>query len=191
MTEPTAVRVVFVGESLVGKTSLINQFARSSFDQNPPSTIGAVFHSRELVIHGKKVGVQIWDTAGQEKYRSLGPIYYRDASAGICVFDMTEKRSLVNLDVWISEFLKYAQDPLLFVVGNKNDVECENKVGVDEARAFAKKHGAVCEFTSAKTGENVRELFDKIFEALACKDIDGEGMLVRDVGGADAPSCSC
>lgn len=167
MSESLAVRVVFIGDSQVGKTSIINMFVRSSFEKQQKSTIGAVFHTYEQKVNGQPVVMQIWDTAGQEKYRSLGPIYYRNSAAGVCVFDMTSKETLPSLDKWISEFRKHAEDALIFVVGNKIDLPEESQqVTRAEVEEFAAAHDAVCFFTSAKTGENVKELFQNVFDSL-------------------------
>ena len=167
MSDSLSVRVVFIGDSQVGKTSIINMFVRSSFEKQQKSTIGAVFHTYEQKVNGQQVVMQIWDTAGQEKYRSLGPIYYRNSAAGVCVFDMTSKETLPSLEKWIAEFRKHTEDPLVFVVGNKIDLGQDFiQVTREEAEEFAKQQGAQCFFTSAKTGENVKELFQSVFDSL-------------------------
>jgi small GTP-binding protein len=161
------VRVVLIGDSQVGKTSLIHRFVRSSFERQQKSTIGAVFHTYEQTWKGRQVIMQIWDTAGQEKYRSLGPIYYRNSAAGIAVFDLTSKETLPGLEKWITEFKKYTEEPLLFIVGNKSDLDGQQAIQRDEAEEFAKQQGATPFFTSAKTGDQVKELFDAVFNQLA------------------------
>ena len=166
MTESLTVRVVLIGDSQVGKTSLIHRFVRSSFEKQQKGTIGAVFHTYEQQLNGRQVIMQIWDTAGQEKYRSLGPIYYRNAAAGIAVFDVTSKESLPNLEIWINEFRKHTDNPLLYVVGNKIDIEDSIEVSTAEAQKFADEHNAKCFLTSAKTGENVKELFQSVYDDL-------------------------
>jgi small GTP-binding protein len=164
--ENLTVRVVLIGNSQVGKTSLIHRFVRSSFERQQKSTIGAVFHTYEQTWEGRQVIMQIWDTAGQEKYRSLGPIYYRNSAAGIAVFDLTAKETLPGLATWIAEFKKYTEDPLLFIVGNKLDLADERAVPEDEAQEFARAQGGTCFFTSAKTGDGVKELFERVFQEL-------------------------
>jgi small GTP-binding protein len=160
------VRVVLIGNSQVGKTSLIHRFVRSSFEKQQKSTIGAVFHTYEQIWEGRQVIMQIWDTAGQEKYRSLGPIYYRNSAAGIAVFDLTSKETLPGLTTWIAEFKKYTENPLLFIVGNKLDLTDERQVTDEEAQEFAQAQGGTCFFTSAKNGDGVKELFEKVFQDL-------------------------
>ena len=159
-------RVVVVGDSEVGKTSLIQKYTRGSFDVHQKNTIGAVFHTQERDVNGKTVVMQIWDTAGQEKYRSLGPIYYRDARAGIAVFDVTSSESLPALERWIADFRKHTEDPALFIVGNKCDLVEDRIVTENDACDFAKQNDADIFFTSAKTGDGVKELFEAVFEKL-------------------------
>lgn len=166
MTESLTVRVVLIGDSQVGKTSLIHRFVRSSFEKQQKGTIGAVFHTYEQQLNGRQVIMQIWDTAGQEKYRSLGPIYYRNAAAGIAVFDVTSKESLPNLEIWINEFRKHTENPLLYVVGNKIDIDDSIEISTAEAQKFADEHKAKCFLTSAKTGENVKEMFQSVYDDL-------------------------
>lgn len=167
MSEPLTVRVVLIGDTQVGKTSLIHRFVRSSFENQQKSTIGAVFHTYEQEVNGKQVVMQIWDTAGQEKYRSLGPIYYRNSAAGIAVFDMTNSESLPNLANWIKEFRRHTENPLLFIVGNKIDIEDQLQVTKDDAQKFATENEATgIFFTSAKTGDNVIEMFQEVFNKL-------------------------
>jgi small GTP-binding protein len=164
--ENLTVRVVLIGNSQVGKTSLIHRFVRSSFEKQQKSTIGAVFHTYEQTWEGRQVIMQIWDTAGQEKYRSLGPIYYRNSAAGIAVFDLTSKDTLAGLETWIVEFKKYTENPLLFIVGNKSDLAEDRAVTEEEAQSFAVTQGGTCFFTSAKNGDGVKELFEKVFQDL-------------------------
>ena len=167
MSDPLTHRVVLIGDSQVGKTSLIHRFVRNSYEKQQKNTVGAVFHTYEEEINGQKVIMQIWDTAGQEKYRSLGPIYYRNASAGVAVFDVTNVDSLTGLQQWIDDFKRHTDNPLLFVVGNKMDLR-QDDVGMSDAQAneFAEKNGAKLFLTSAKTGQNVKELFKDVFDEL-------------------------
>jgi small GTP-binding protein len=112
-------RVVLVGDSEAGKTSIIHSFVRGDFSSNQKNTVGAVFHTIFREIGGQKVQLQIWDTAGQEKYRSIGPIYYREAAAAIAVFDATVDDFEDSLDAWIVAVKRSAVGPRIFVVGNK------------------------------------------------------------------------
>lgn len=163
--EKSHFRVVFIGDTHVGKTSIIHHFIRESFTEQQKSTVGAVFHLYEKEVNGIQYSMQIWDTAGQEKYRSLGPIYYRNASAGILVYDRTNLESFQGLSKWIEEFKRHTHNPIMYLVGNKKDLS--DVVVDDEAgRKFAQEQ--TCDFytTSAKTGEGIKELFDQLFDQL-------------------------
>ena len=164
--EPLTVRVVLIGDTQVGKTSLVYRFVRSNFEEQQKSTIGAVFHTYEQKYNGNDVVMQIWDTAGQEKYRSLGPIYYRDAVAGICVFDMTNKESFLGIEKWINEFRRHTVEPIIYIVGNKVDIEDKVVIDREDALHLAETHGAKLFFASAKTGQNVNEIFTGLFNEL-------------------------
>ena len=190
MSESLTVRVVLIGDSQVGKTSLIHRFIRSSFERQQKGTIGAVFHTYEQIINGRTVVMQIWDTAGQEKYRSLGPIYYRNAAAGIAVFDVTSKESLPNLEQWIHEFKRNTENPLIYIAGNKIDIKESTVITNDEAKEFAEKNGGKLFFTSAKTGENVKEMFQGVFDDLAAAGkIVTEKTMPQENAGTESKSC--
>ena len=166
MSEPLTVRVVLIGDSQVGKTSLIHRFVRNSFEKQQKNTVGAVFHTYTEEVDGQTIIMQIWDTAGQEKYRSLGPIYYRNASAGIAVLDISFPDSLQRLQQWIDDFRKFTDNPILYIVGNKTDIENPDLNMRSQIESFASKNSAETFFTSAKTGDNVNELFKTVFSHL-------------------------
>ncbi|EAY22920.1 small GTP-binding protein, putative [Trichomonas vaginalis G3] len=167
MNDPITHRVVLIGDSQVGKTSLIHRFVRNSYEKQQKNTVGAVFHTYEEEVNNQKVIMQIWDTAGQEKYRSLGPIYYRNASAGIAVYDTTNPDSLEGLQQWITDFKRHTDQPLLFIVGNKIDIATTDANGLrEEAQPFAYRNGAQLFLASAKTGEGVKEMFKSVFTEL-------------------------
>eukprot|EP00178_Gracilaria_changii_P001543 TRINITY_DN1209_c2_g1_i1.p3 TRINITY_DN1209_c2_g1~~TRINITY_DN1209_c2_g1_i1.p3 ORF type:complete len:208 (+),score=47.24 TRINITY_DN1209_c2_g1_i1:416-1039(+) len=136
-TRPRMLKIVILGESGVGKTSLMERYVEHRFSQQYKATIGADFFPKDVIIDDKAVNLQIWDTAGQERYQSLGSAFYRGADACVLVYDMTDARSFEALDSWKDEFLVSAapRDPDSFpfvVMGNKVDV-------VDRARAVATK----------------------------------------------------
>lgn len=166
-SEPQTHRVVLFGNSQVGKTSLIHRFIRKTFEKQQKNTVGAVFHTYEEEVNGNTVIMQIWDTAGHEKYRSLGPIYYRNASAGIAVFDISDADSLDGLSQWIDDFHRHTEDPLLYIVGNKIDLKSDNDQELlERASEFADKNGAKIMYTSAKEDTNVTQLFKTVFDDL-------------------------
>ncbi|RKO96037.1 hypothetical protein CXG81DRAFT_14370 [Caulochytrium protostelioides] len=135
-------KVVIVGDSGVGKSSLLDQYVNSKFNNHYKATIGADFLSKEIVIDDRRVTLQIWDTAGQERFQSLGVAFYRGADCCVLVYDVNNARSFENLASWRNEFLVQASPPgdphrFPFVVfGNKIDVH-ESKRQVSEKRAVA------------------------------------------------------
>jgi small GTP-binding protein len=160
-------KLVFLGDIYVGKTSIINRFMYDSFDNNYQATIGIDFLSKTLYLDDRTVRLQLWDTAGQERFRSLIPNYIRDSSVAVIVFDITNKQTFVNCDKWVEDVKnERGNDAVVVLVGNKNDRVDERAVTVEEANVKAKSHDAIYIETSAKTGDNVKQLFKQIATTL-------------------------
>ena len=159
-------KVVLVGDSQVGKTCIISRLVNDVFKTNNPATIGAAFQTFTVSTATGTVALQIWDTAGQEKYRSLTPMYYRAAEIAILCYDVTNARSLEAMEQWTNELVEKAPPNMqLIIVGNKIDLAEERVIDKATAASFASKHGAVhYAEVSAKTGEGVKELFVKAAE---------------------------
>ena len=153
-------KVVFVGNPFVGKTSLMKRIISSEFNESYDQTIGVDFYSKTVMYKETIFKLQLWDSAGQEKYKSLIPSYVRGASLIFLVYDVTDERSFDAVSTWLN-FIKQNLDvnaaTKLILVGNKIDLE--RKVNTSKAEAFAKKEGMVCYEVSAKTNQNVVELF--------------------------------
>ena len=188
-------RVVTIGETAVGKTSLINRLINGKFSEGENPTIGGNFLMHYEEFNGQRVELQIWDTAGQEKYRSLSPIYCRDASAGILVFDLTNKETFLKLESWYRIFADAAgQGAILYIVANKSDMKSEQQVSVEEAEKWASEKGCIFFVTSAKTGEGISELFKSIAEKLVQtknKDMTSPVGVSISRGNADAKQDGC
>uniref|UniRef100_A0A7S2FKU0 Uncharacterized protein n=1 Tax=Florenciella parvula TaxID=236787 RepID=A0A7S2FKU0_9STRA len=140
-------KVIILGDSGVGKTSLMNQYVNKRFSAQYKATIGADFLTKEVMIDDKLVTIQIWDTAGQERFQSLGVAFYRGADACILVYDVTAPNTFDRLENWRSEFLRQAtpsdEDNFPFVVvGNKVDKEPERRVQKSRAQAWCKAQGS-------------------------------------------------
>ena len=159
-------RVVLIGETQVGKTSLIQRFLRGQCANEQKATIGAVFHTHETEFDGQRVTMQIWDTAGQERYRALGPIYYRKSNAAIAVFDLTRRDTLPALAEWIRSFRENADDTFVVIAGNKCDLDASVEFTVDETTEWAAKFEAECIWTSAQSGIGVDDVFGAVFKHL-------------------------
>ena len=156
-------KLVFLGDIYVGKTSIINRFMYDSFDTNYQATIGIDFLSKTLYLDDRTVRLQLWDTAGQERFRSLIPNYIRDSSVAVIVFDITNKQTFVNCDKWVEDVKnERGNDVVIVFVGNKMDRTDERAVTTEEASVKAKSFDAIYIETSAKNGDNVKQLFKQI-----------------------------
>ena len=158
-------RIVFIGDTEVGKTSIINRFIKKEFtDQNP--TVGASYFTYMTSYKDKEILMQIWDTAGQENFRAIGPIYYRRAMAAVAVFDLTRKETLDNLNAWITDYRNYADDKFVIVVGNKQDLEDSITIELDETLEIARSMDAECIWASAKSGIGIEDIINLLAQHL-------------------------
>ena len=164
--EPESIKVVLLGEAGVGKTCIIKQFIEKKFEQNTDSSLSAQFVSKtiEYVDFAKTLKFDIWDTVGQERFRSIAKIFYKDAHVVILVYDITSKKSFNALNAfWIGEIKNNCNGtPLFAIIGNKNDLYMKQEVDPLDAKDLAKKIGGIFQLTSAKTAEGISQLFDII-----------------------------
>ncbi|KAG8857447.1 GTP-binding protein of the rab/ypt [Tulasnella sp. 330] len=165
-------KLVLLGESAVGKSSLVLRFVRDQFDDYRESTIGAAFLTQTVTVDEQTtVKFEIWDTAGQERYKarvSLAPMYYRNANCAVVVYDITQTASLQKAKTWIRELQRQA-DPniLIYLCGNKLDLAANlRQVTQEEAQKYAEEEGLLWGEASAKSGENVQNLFAEIAKKL-------------------------
>ena len=162
-------RVVLIGDSSVGKTSMLNMLVEKSFNPIEQSTVGANYQLFINDIEGTHVEMQVWDTAGQERYKSLGPIYYRNAQGAIVVYDQTSKESFDDLNSWIESFVSIAGiDVIIAIVANKCDIG-KGEVNFEEAKAWAEKNDYLFYRTSAKTGDGIDDMFNDIVRKIVQK----------------------
>jgi len=158
-------KVLLLGDSGVGKTSLLDRFINRKFSASYKATIGADFLTKEMEIDNKFVTLQIWDTAGQERFQSLGNSFYRGADCCILVFDVTIPKSFEDIDTWRNEFLvqSHIDDVESFpfvLLGNKIDQENERAIQAKNARQWCQAHGNIPYIeTSAKEAINVEKAF--------------------------------
>ncbi|XP_055812166.1 ras-related protein RABC2a-like [Solanum dulcamara] len=157
-------KILLIGDSGVGKSSLLVSFISNVVDDLAP-TIGVDFKIKTLTVSGKRLKLTIWDTAGQERFRTLTSSYYRGAQGIILVYDVTRRETFTNLsDVWAKEVELYSnnQDCVKMLVGNKVDRESERAVTREEGIALAKDLGGLFLECSAKTRENVQHCFEEL-----------------------------
>ncbi|CAO3698161.1 unnamed protein product [Rhizopus microsporus] len=172
-------KVIILGDSGVGKTSLMNQYVNKKFSNQYKATIGADFLTKEVMVNDRLVTMQIWDTAGQERFQSLGVAFYRGADCCVLAYDVNNSRSFEALDQWRDEFLVQAspRDPDHFpfvLLGNKIDVE-ESRRMVSQKRAMAwcQSKGNIPYFeTSAKEAINVEQAFQTIAKNALSQETD-------------------
>ena len=158
-------KVVLVGESGVGKTSIITQFIDQTFQEDQQSTTGGTFSTKSVICDDTKIlKFEIWDTAGQERYRALTKMFYKDANAAVLVYDITRKDSFEELQNYWAQQIKESSPPniILAVAANKSDLIDKEVVKEEESRAFANEIGAIYVSTTATTVETINDLFIQI-----------------------------
>ncbi|KAL8782111.1 MAG: hypothetical protein Q9213_005681 [Squamulea squamosa] len=175
-------KLVLLGESAVGKSSLVLRFVKDQFDDYRESTIGAAFLTQTISLDDTTtVKFEIWDTAGQERYKSLAPMYYRNANCAVVVYDITQASSLDKAKAWVKELQRQANENIIIALaGNKSDLVAsqpdKRAIATADAEAYAREAGLLFFETSAKTAENVRELFTAIARKLPLEQASNRGM---------------
>jgi small GTP-binding protein len=161
---PRECKIVILGSTLVGKTSLASRLTGDSFSPNTTPTVLTSFLAHSVTVGDVELKLQIWDTGGSEKYRAMVPMYFQHADAAIIVYDITSRDSFDDINFWFKELQDKGPESVFVVLaGNKCDLESMRKVTTEEGRAIAAKFGIhVFMETSAVTKKNVAELF---FEA--------------------------
>lgn len=150
-------KAVMIGNSSVGKTSIQTRFANQMFPRIHEMTIGVEFATRVINIGGKEVKIHLWDTAGQETFRSICRSYYRGADCAIVVYDVSNRQSFIDVQMWLEELRQYGSDDVQWlVVGNKNDLP--SQVTEDDIVKLGVDHM----FASAKNNHNILEIFRKV-----------------------------
>ena len=165
------VKICLLGDVHVGKTSIASRFCKNSFNDAYVNTIGGAYQQQNITLNnGAKIKLHIWDTSGQEKFRSMTKLYYHDAQVAILTYDVTNEQSLESLDFWLNELNDKVEveNMILCLAGNKNDETSKKTVPTSKGKAFAEEHNMIFYETSAKTGAGVKELF----QAIAAKEYE-------------------
>ncbi|RPA97406.1 ras-domain-containing protein [Choiromyces venosus 120613-1] len=203
-------KLVLLGESAVGKSSLVLRFVKDQFDDYRESTIGAAFLTQTIALdETTTIKFEIWDTAGQERYKSLAPMYYRNANCAVVVYDITQASSLDKAKAWVKELQRQANENIVIALaGNKLDLASQpgspskRAVETAEAEAYAREAGLLFFETSAKTAENVKELFTAIAKKLPLDQqgprgatrtgaAGGRGVNLSGANAAQQQGCNC
>jgi small GTP-binding protein len=201
-TLPT-IRIVLIGDTSVGKSSILFRFADDRFDGNYVITIGVEYREKVVELpdppgvaaaqNDRHVRLQVWDTAGQERFRTIAPAYYRRALGVMIVFDLTNRKSFDSVEQWLDSLRDHGDpDVVKVLVGNKLDLAGKRKVSGEEARTLASKHRMVYLEVSAKEGVGVDEVFEKLTGEIAGK-VKLEDLPVRGRGSSgkatQKPTC--
>ncbi|CAG9311795.1 unnamed protein product [Blepharisma stoltei] len=161
--EISQVKVVLLGDSGVGKSSIVLRFVADTFHNNLDPTIGASFLSKAIEVENHSIKFSIWDTAGQERYHSLARMYYADTAAAVLVYDITNRASYEAMKHWRDELAEFGPRNLVIAIaGNKEDLVDKEEVDLIEAKEYADSIGAIFRKTSAKTKYGVDQLFKDI-----------------------------
>ena len=173
-------KFLIIGDASVGKTSIIKRFCLNEFSLNPNETIGVEFIPFTIVIDKTPLKLQIWDTAGQEKYRTLSRSYYRNAIGVLIVFSFTDYDSFYNLDKWFDD-VRTLCHPMahVIVIGNKSDLIENKAVSKIVAEDFSKTHNVQFIEASAKTNQGIQESFYKLTRSVASSVLSGDIILSR------------
>ena len=160
-------KILLLGDSGVGKSSLLLRYTKNEFISDLRSTIGVEFALKYLTIDNFQLKVQIWDTAGMERYRSITNAYYKGAKGVIVVYDICRKKSFENVDKWIDDFKSKADDDaVIILIGNKSDLDEKREVSKEEAESKAQKNKFGFMETSAKDNNNVQKAFETLFHEI-------------------------
>ena len=164
-------KLIFLGDQSVGKSCILNRFMNDTFTEEYQATIGLDFQSKNVQIDNQDIHLLLYDTAGQEKFRSLIPMYTRDANIILLVYDISSKDSFLHLSDWLKDLTNIKKEDVIFaVVGNKTDLDDRREVNSDEGENFAKQQNFIFAEVSAKTGDGFSDLFYKnLFEKIRTK----------------------
>ena len=175
------IKVILIGDSGVGKTNIMSKFLKNQFLENSKATVGVEFGSKLFIHENHKIKAQIWDTAGQEKYKAITGAYYKGSKGALVIYDITRKDTFANIEKWVND-LKTTGDPniTIIIIGNKNDLADKRQVTKEEGEEKAKSFGCAFLETSAFSGDNIDKAFvimvKEIYEKFS-SDIGGDEQL--------------
>ena len=157
-------KILLIGESGVGKTAILERYCDNIFNESLLSTVGVDFKAKYLTIENKQIKVQLWDTAGQEKFRNITSSYYRGTHGCLIVYDVMETLTFDKIGYWLNELKNEKQQPEIIILGNKIDMG-EKRVTDEMVNSFITENGGMnSAYCSAKTGENVEQVFQQLIE---------------------------
>jgi small GTP-binding protein len=157
------IKLIIIGDSGVGKSSILSRYCDDEFSINHITTIGVDFKIKTVEVNKKIIKIQIWDTAGQERFKGITTSYYRGSGVVFIVFDISDEKTFDNLKYWLIDVEKYCDQinkPIVYIVGNKNDLI--RQVTYNDAKKFADTHGTKYFEVSAKNNSNINDVFNEI-----------------------------
>lgn len=162
-------KVILIGDSNCGKTSMINRYVNNEFSNNYICTIGVDFMMKNLVINSEVIKIQIWDTAGMEKFKQITTSYYRGAQGALICFDLTSRNSFLSLSKWVDDFNRFSNSIFkksITIIGLKSDLIQEREVSKNEIMDYVNINNYKYYECSSKTGENIKECFYEVGSSL-------------------------
>ena len=162
-----SIKYIIIGDSGVGKSNILLRYSKDKFDKNHKATLGIEFMNKKVNFKGTNYTIQIWDTAGQENYKSITRGYYKSSACAFIVYDITNLKTFKNINNWIKDCVNLApKNILLVLIGNKSDLEENREVDYDLGKNFADENNMIFFETSALSGNNIANAFNSSIQVI-------------------------
>ena len=160
-------KLILIGDSYVGKSNILLKYLKNQFNENSKTTIGVEFGTKNIIINNKRIKIQIWDAAGQERFHSITSAYYKGAKGALIVYDITRKNTFDNIDKWITDLkLNGDKNICIIILGNKSDLIDKREINKNDGIKKAEMYKTAFLETSALNGDNISKAFDELIEQI-------------------------